>query len=1290
MTMRPSRDEVLSGYRRYRRSAPSHRWTISAALGCYLGCLYLLVGPLYALGPNKHLRQNIHSSWRTQDGAAPDGMLAIAQTSDGVRSEQNRLAMQRARSSYLAGDRAPALHTNTGRSVSEPASPAKLSFTHLSVADGLSHADVRAVAQDQQGFMWFGTWLGGLNRYDGYTFKVYKHDDRDERSLNNDTVRTLFVDHSGVLWISTHGPGLERYDRDTDSFTHFRHHPHDPSSLPDNNVKAFFEDETGTLWVGTHAGLSRFDRSSGKFFTYRSRADDPTSFGETHVQSIALDATTGLLWVGTEDEGVRVLDRSTRHFTPYVHNLVDPSSLSDNAVYHILQDRTGAIWLSTYRGLNRFDFRTHTFVRYVHDPRNPQSLGDSYVLETYEDSAGRFWVATNTGLDLMDRARGTFTHFVHEANDPSSPSSNILNYEALCEDTSGALWIGTRSTGVDRLDSHPLRFTTYRHNSQDDKSLANNAVNGLAIGSGGELWIGTETGLDRFDGKTFRHYNPNDPSSLSPGPQRMVAVDARGVVWTATYGGGLDRLEGQRFTHFRHGPENPDSLADDVISSLVPDPKKGLWIGLHEKGLDYFDGQHFTHLTPEPKNPAGLPTRLVTPVLFDRNGVLWIATIDMGLVRFDTNSRKFTTYLLDPAQPGSQAVNWTQDVYSDGINLWVAASTGLFRFNPETGRFTRHYTERDGLPSNSVVGILGDARGNLWLSTVNGLSKFNPKTETFRNYDRFDGLQGDQFTILSRAKAPDGRLFFGSADGLSAFYPDRLADNLTPPPVLLTEFELFNKPVKIGGKDSPLLQAINVASILTLHYDQSVFRFQFAALNYTAPQKNRYAYKLEGFDRDWQYADATRRFATYTNLDPGNYTFRVKASNNDGIWNEQGVTLHIRILSPWWGTWWFRALCTASLLALLGGLYQLRLRELRREEQKFREAVETMPALAFIARSDGYRTFVNRHWAEYTGMTVEKAAGSRWEAAVHPDDLKTIIEMRQRLAARDEPVEYEMRLRRGADGQYRWFQARLAPLRDKRGKVVRWCGVALDIEDRKRAEQLQADLAHTNRVSLLGELAASISHELKQPITGAITSARACLRWLDREQPELERARAAVVRIDKDGVRAAEIIDRLRALYKKTPPQRTLVDINDIVSEMVVLLRGEANRFAVSIRTDLGGDLPRITADPVQLQQVLMNLMLNAIEAMKETGGVLTVKSRGDENGHVLISVSDTGVGLPPDQPDRIFNAFFTTKPQGSGMGLAISRSIVESHGGRLWATPNDGRGATFQFTLPFQAEAQG
>ena len=320
----------------------------------------------------------------------------------------------------------------------------------------------------------------------------------------------------------------------------------------------------------------------------------------------------------------------------------------------------------------------------------------------------------------------------------------------------------------------------------------------------------------------------------------------------------------------------------------------------------------------------------MVPLLLDGKRQLWLAS-SSGLIRFDTNTHKFTTYLLDPNQTDgqAQAPNWTEDVYFDGSSIWVASPhSGLFRFDPATGKLTRHYAEKDGLPSNSVVGVLGDAQGNLWVSTVTGMSKFDPRTETFRNYDIFDGLQGSGFSPHCHAEAPDGRLFFGGLDGLSAFYPNKIADNPTPPPVVLTQFELFNKPLTVGEKDSPLQRAINVASFLALRYDQSVFSFQFAALNYDSPQKNKYAYKLEGFDRDWQFTDASRRRATYTNLDPADYTFRVKASNNDGVWNEQGVALHLTILPPWWRTNWFRALCAAVFFLLLWTAYQLRVRQL--------------------------------------------------------------------------------------------------------------------------------------------------------------------------------------------------------------------------------------------------------------------------------------------------------------------------------------------------------------------------
>ena len=365
--------------------------------------------------------------------------------------------------------------------------------------------------------------------------------------------------------------------------------------------------------------------------------------------------------------------------------------------------------------------------------------------------------------------------------------------------------------------------------------------------------------------------------------------------------------------------------------------------------------------------------------------------------------------------------------------------------------------------------------------------------------------------------------------------------------------------------------------------------------------------------------------------------------------------------------------------------------DLRRSERELRDVINTVPAHAWSALPNGEVDFVNQRWQQFTGLPAEDALRWNWEAVVHPDDQAKFVADWHAALNSGQPMETEVRVRR-ADGEYRCLLVRNVPLHDGHGKILRWYGISTDIDDRKRAEQereqLRADLAHVNRVSMLGELAASVSHELKQPITAAMTNARTCIRWLKRDQPDVDEALEVTMNIVRDGTRATEIIDRLRSLYKKSSPQRETVAVNEVVREMLALLRGEANRYSVVTDAELAPDLPKITADRVQLQQVFMNLMLNAIEAMKDTGGELTIKTELCQEGPLLISVSDSGVGLPAENADKIFNAFFTTKPEGSGMGLAISRSIVESHGGRLWATPSDGRGATFQFTLPQQRAA--
>jgi len=449
-----------------------------------------------------------------------------------------------------------------------------------------------------------------------------------------------------------------------------------------------------------------------------------------------------------------------------------------------------------------------------------------------------------------------------------------------------------------------------------------------------------------------------------------------------------------------------------------------------------------------------------------------------------------------------------------------------------------------------------------------------------------------------------------------------------------------------------------------------------------------FQYKLEGYDRDWQDA-GTRRQAFYSNLPPRSYTFRVKACNNSGLWNEAGASLDFVVLAAYYQTNWFRLSCGAVFIALFWALHRWRVHQLKSQEKRLRDVVETIPAMTFTTLSNGSNTFVNKRWTEYTGLSVEQSSDTGWQRAIHGEDLARYTEKWRISVATGQLFEDEARFRRATDGEYRWFLVRCVPHRDQHGKIVKWYGTLTDIEDHKRVEEereklreLEADLAHINRVSMMGEMAASLAHEIKQPIAAAITSANSCTEWLAHQPPNLDRARAAAAKIDKYGNRAAEIIDRIRSLYKKSPPQREPVDVNGIIPEMLTLLKGEADRYSVAMRTELAAGLPVVMADRVQLQQVFMNLMLNAIEAMKDSGGELMVKSQMQDS-QVLFSVSDTGVGLPEEEMEQIFSAFFTTKPQGSGMGLAISRSIVESHGGRLWATSNGRQGATFQFTLP-------
>jgi PAS domain S-box-containing protein len=514
-----------------------------------------------------------------------------------------------------------------------------------------------------------------------------------------------------------------------------------------------------------------------------------------------------------------------------------------------------------------------------------------------------------------------------------------------------------------------------------------------------------------------------------------------------------------------------------------------------------------------------------------------------------------------------------------------------------------------------------------------------------------------------------GRIWFSLSSGLSVVNPSQIDANSVPALPHIETIISDNNTAKVDA-------------FVQIPPSPRRVTFEYTGLSLAVPERIRFRYFLENFDSGWSQPVATRE-AVYTNLGPGSYRFRLVASNSEGLWNGPETAIAFNVAPAYYQTYWFRLSCITVFIALIWAGYQMRVHQLREQEEKFRNAVETMPALAFVADPKGNRTFMNRGWLEYTGLSPDEAPASGWEKTIHPDDLNRIAARWRASQTTGQPLDYEARLRRGSDGVYRWFLIRAVPVRDKRGKIVKWCGAATDIEDRKQVEQFQADLTHASRVSTMGELVASISHELAQPITVTTAHAKASLRWLQRDPPELTEARKGTEKIIEAGALASEIINRLRSLYKKAPPKQELVAINEVIGEMARMMGGKAREHGVSIRIDLKDDLPMTVGDRVQLQQVLMNLMLNGIEAIKDSGGVLAVKSQMREDNYIEISVNDTGSGLPLGNADQIFDAFFTTKPQGSGMGLAICKSIVESQGGRIWADGDGGRGATFHFTLP-------
>ena len=820
---------------------------------------------------------------------------------------------------------------------SQVASP---SFIRITTNQGLSQGHVNRILKDQKGFMWFAT-DGGLNKYDGYTFKVYANQVNNSNSISNDIVYDVAQDKEGFIWAGT-GSGLDNFDPKKEVFKRYR-----PGR--DIIVNDVLIGSKNNIWLGTTTGLYLFNKQDKTFQLFEHMPNTGNSLSNNLIYRLAVD-NTGLIWIATMD-GLNSFDPATKQFMVYKKNPAEPFSLQTNWIRTVFKDHAGNIWIGTVgSGIARFEAGTGHFIQYKNDPFNKNSLAHNDVLSFAEDERQNLWVGTeNGGISVFNPGQNQFTTISNDPTDPQSLSNNSIY--ALYKDDIGNMWAGTWANGANLLPVIGKKFNTYTQVPGKINSLSNPAVLAITGDERGDIWIGTDGGgLNRFNvnNRLFTHFTHDENQKLSIRNNYIISVIKAGADMLALgyHRGGLDIFDSRAGKVRRHIPiRNPGEREFELsVNCLFRDRAGNVWAGTWGGGIFLLDSSYrqvsvYRHALA---GTNSINSDFIDCITQDKAGNILIGTTD-GLCVLDAITKNFTQYRHSTNDNKSISHNEVNKIKQDKQGrIWVASAGGLDLFDTKKGK-QLSYKVSNGMPSNSVQSIEEDERGNLWLSTSNGIACFNPVTQKFRNYTPDDGLQGKEYKNSCSFINKEGYIFFGGNNGFNFFRPDQLKENQFVPPVYITGFQVFNKPQQPGTKDSVLQNSITETETITLSYKQTVISFEFAALNFTYSEKNQYAYMLEGFDEDWIYA-GTNRSATYTNLDPGSYTFKVKGSNNDGVWNQKGNSIRLEITPPFWKTWWFLLLLILAISGLIALMIDFRFRNIKNQRIKLLKQVKLQTA----------------------------------------------------------------------------------------------------------------------------------------------------------------------------------------------------------------------------------------------------------------------------------------------------------------------------------------------------------
>lgn len=1049
-------------------------------------------------------------------------------------------------------------------------------FRHLTINDGLSQNAVFAILQDSKGFMWFGT-KDGLNKYDGYSFTIYQHNAFDSTSISDNYITTLFEDSRGILWIGTLNGGLNCFHRETESFQRiFYSDPGNNTSL----VLSINEDRSGNIWIGTRGdGLFRLKLSfvdgriiinNYKQFVYNS--DDINSISNNIVTALFFDSNE-TFWVGTEND-LNKFDYEKEIFLRYPIHTKNPetqSSFQGKSISAIYESKAGILWLGTLSGLVKFNRQDGSYKLYPH-MFEVYRYGWGAILSIIEDFSGKLWLSSPASLMRFDPDYLSYNYFKNDPNDNHSISYNSISSSFV--DKTGILWFGTSGMGISYFDSKLNRFSTFFDKKHTTSRVSGFSVSAVLEDKQGFIWIGTAI-LSRWNRKTGE-YKSFEISSYFPDTFGNVAVwsimeSSNGFTWFASEAGlfRYDPLTEKARQYKLDLPDGSDKQHKRVCT--VFEDRNGIIWTLTENFLSRLidaDKGIFEHIRYNNNPPY---SELVRPVIYqDSKGIYWLGTKD-GLLRFDYGNQSFKKYINDPKNPASLNNNLVKSICEDPFQpdkfLWIGTGGGgLNKFNTEEGTFI-HFTEKSGLPNNVVYGVLSDDNGNLWLSTNKGLSRFSINESSFRNFNVSDGLQSNEFNTGAYFKSKNGEMFFGGIYGLNYFYPEKISDNPFIPDVVITDFRI------IGGPDSETESTIREkntsADQIILSYANDIIQFEFAALDYSAPGKNQYAYKLENFNKDWIYS-GTVRTATFTNLSPGEYIFRVKGSNNDGVWNEAGTSIKLIITPPWWNTWWAYILYG---LVFLSGLYFLRRYEMNRLKLK-------------------------------NQLRLEK---------VETDTLRKLDHLKSQFFA-------------------------------------------------------------------------NISHEFRTPLTLILGQVESVMSSSieTKEKGKLQVA-------NRNARRLLTLINQLLDLSKLEAGSMELnSEKHNIVSFLKSLFFSfesfaESNKIKLSFISE-SENIP-VVFDPDKMEKVFYNLLSNAFKFTSENGEIKVIINL--KTGLVDICVKDTGIGIPADRLQHVFDRFYqvdnslTREHEGTGIGLALAKELVELHNGKITVSSMEGEGTEFTVSLP-------